>query len=94
MADFEPFAGLASEEVVQGILAALQRIAAAQPRLDANGRAQVSWAEVAHNIATVTTLTTAQSLVGLGGLARDASAMPIHMGNAGAQHLYNQITVT
>lgn len=77
------------------------------PRLDANDRLVTNPSEVAPattpvsgTLTAVTTVTTAADLTRLNTMgasattARVTDAIPIHMGNIGALHIYNNIVVT
>lgn len=69
------------------------------PRLQANDRAMVDLSET--SLATITTLTTANDLLRLqafGGstlnVTKSADAIPLHLSNVGALHLYDKIIVS
>lgn len=77
------------------------------PRLDANDRLVTNPSEIAPattpvsgSLTTVTTVTTAADVTRLNSMgaaaatARPTDAIPIHLGNMGALHIYNNITVT
>lgn len=97
------------ELVVEGSAIAMMLMLLAEirdklPRLDANDRTFVQLSENTTGtlgaVTTVTTLTTAADLTRLNSMgaaaatARPTDAIPIHMGNMGALHIYNNITVT
>jgi hypothetical protein len=101
MADLQPFAGLSQEETNLTMLQLLAAILDKLPRVDANDRLLVNASEVAAataavtlaSLATVSNLT-ALNTFGSGVTARPADAIPIHIANFGAQHIYNNIVVT
>lgn len=96
-------AGISQESTQQDLLLAATLLLAAMlekmPRVDVNDRLLVSHAEsnptvalaAAQTLATLTTLTTAGTLQNLGAASRPADAIPMHMGNAGAMHLYDNL---
>lgn len=68
------------------------------PRVDVNDRLVVNPSEstspVTVSSGTITTVSTVTALQNLGAQARPADAIPMHMGNAGAMHIYNNILVS
>lgn len=65
------------------------------PRLDGNDRVLINGSEIAAAaMANLTTVTTLTGLSSLGAQLRPADAIPLHMSNAGAMHLYDRIGVS
>jgi hypothetical protein len=105
MADLTPFAGMSQEETQKAILYYLAAILDKLPRIDANDRLITNPSEVAPATtpvsgtvtatvanATVTTVTTLTGLSNIGASLRPADAVPMHLANAGSNHLYDRIT--
>jgi hypothetical protein len=94
------------QQVLDNITMLLSAILEKLPRVDANDRLLVNTAEqgnvtVALAAAqTLATLTTANDLLRLNNLgtagvtSRPADAIPLHLSNAGAMHIYDNIKVT
>lgn len=102
MADLKPFAGLSQEETNFTMLQLLAAILDKLPRIDANDRAIVNINDggAAITLASLATLTAAVDLNRINAFGatattqRPADAMPIHIANFGAQHIYDNIKVT
>lgn len=95
---------ITQEATLQELLANQTLLLAAilekMPRVDANDRLLTNAAEVNSTVAvtgaisSVTTVSAVTALQTLGVLARPADAMPMHLSNAGAMHIYDNIKVS
>lgn len=98
MADLKPFASLGSEETLQLIAMALMAISDKMPRTDVNDRVMTNGAEttqpIAGTLTAVTDISRINSFASSATTARPPDALPIHIGQMGAQHIYSNITVT
>lgn len=77
----------------------LSAILERMPRVDANDKLLVSHAESNPTVSiaasqTLATLTTAGTLQNLGAASRPADAVPMHLANVGALHLYDRLFAT
>lgn len=87
MADLKPFAGLSQEETIQAVLYLLSSILEKLPRLDTADRVVVNMADQGlHSNTAISTIN------GFGTLNAPNNAIPMHISNAGANHLYDRIT--
>ncbi len=91
------------QELLGGTVVLLAAILEKLPRVDANDRLLTNASEVNSTVAitgavssvtTVGAVTAVNALQTMGVLARPADAMPIHLGNAGAMHIYDNIKVS
>lgn len=84
---------LGVQDEVKGLADAMLYFATAilekLPRLDATDRAAVTVETTVPSVATVVNMTNLNNLAG-----GNTALIPTHMGNIGALHLYNQITVS
>ena len=91
-------AGIAQEGTQQELLSEmallLSAILARLPRTDAALRQAVTIEAGSVGIAATQTLATLTTLQTLGAASRPADAMPLHLSNAGALHLYDRILVS
>lgn len=100
--DLKPFAGMSQEETNYAILGALLAILDKLPRTDANDRVMISGTEVTQTVAVATnqTLSTLTDLVRVNtfgsaaATAKPADAIPVHLANIGALHIYDNIKVS
>jgi hypothetical protein len=90
-------------ELLGGMVLLLSAILEKLPRTDGNDRLLTNASEVNSTVAitgaissvtTVGAVTAVNALQTMGALARPADAIPMHMSNAGAMHIYNNITVS
>lgn len=88
-------------ELLGGVVTLLAAMLDKMPRVDANDRLIVNPSEstspVTVSSGTITTVTTVAALTALqnmGALSRPADAIPLHLGNAGAMHIYDNIKVS
>jgi hypothetical protein len=99
--------GISQDASIQEMLATqtliLEAILAKLPRADANGKGFVSLAEnTLGTIPTITTVGTVSAITAgtitsvnsLGASLRPLDGTPMHLGNAGSMHLYNQILIS
>jgi hypothetical protein len=95
------------QELLGGVVLLLAAMLEKMPRVDANDRLLVNGTEntttVAisggQTLATVTTLTTLNdalrlNALGSGAFAKPTDAMPMHLSNAGATHIYDNVKVS
>lgn len=91
------------QELLGGTLVLLAAILEKLPRVDANDRVLMNASEVNSTVAitgavasvtTVGAVTAINSLQALGTFNRPADAIPMHLSNAGAMHLYDNIKVS
>lgn len=109
MAGTSILGGISQEATQQELLTQATLLLAAilerLPRTDANDRAIVNTSDQGNvTVAlaasqTLTTVTTAQDLtrlnrLGTSGTEKPADAIPMHVANIGASHIYNQIIVS
>ncbi len=102
MADKQPFAGLSQEDTNQAVVQLLAAILDRLPRVDGNDRLIVNASEVAvgstpitGSLSAVTTVSDVTRINAFGSTqARIADMIPIHIANAGAAHIYDNIKVT
>lgn len=97
------FEGLSEEGTNELILATMLAILEKMPRVDGNDRLVANietgsgltvGLSTNQTLATLTTLATATRLSNLGASDRPADAIPFHMSNMGAAHIYNNIIVS
>jgi len=96
------FEGLSTEAMQQMMLVLLAEIAEKLPRVDANDRVMTNGGDITQpvslstlaTVTTVGTVTTSGTLQNLGAASRPADGIPMHLANAGAMHLYNNIIVS
>ena len=100
-----PFAGMSQEDTMTAILMVLVAIEDKLPRTDANDRtiiaAEAPLAVTASgSLTTVSTVTAVSDIVRLQTLgttattAKPTDAIPMHLANIGANHIYSMLEIT
>ena len=102
MATISILDGLSQEETLITLLSnltdAINKLSANSPRTDANKRIFVNTSEVSQSISTVNSISTVTTLNSVGanifGTIKALDAMPVHLSNSGAIHIYDNIKFT
>jgi hypothetical protein len=92
MADFQPFAGMSQEDTNQTMLYLLSAILEKLPRTDGQDRLLINGSEVAAAATNINVVSDLNRIHAFG--QRAAEAVPLHLANSGALHLYDRIVVT
>ena len=96
MATISILDGLSQEETLITLLSnltdAINKLSANSPRTDLNKRIVVNASEVSQSISTVTTLNSVGA--NIVGTIKILDAMPVHLSNSGAIHIYDNIKFT
>lgn len=82
-------------ELLGGVVTLLAAMLDKMPRVDVNDRLIVNPSESTSPVTVASgTITTVTALQNMGSLSRPADAIPLHLGNAGALHIYDNIKVS